>query len=85
MPLSVPEPPAANSLNHPEQAANRPEAAASQFQEINDFMAGLRMDQESRGEQQPQPPGRGDGQAMLASFFGSLNQPGQPASTASAF
>lgn len=42
-------------------------------------MAGLRMDPESRGEQQQQPPSHGDSQAMLASFFGSLNQPGQPA------
>jgi hypothetical protein len=79
VPPNIPEPPATNSLGRSAQAANRPEAAASQFKEINDFMAGLRMDQESRAEQQPQPPSHGDGQAMLASFFGSLNQPGQPA------
>ena len=41
-------------------------------------MAGLRMDPESRGDQQQPQPDQGDNQAMLASFFGSLNQQAQP-------
>ena len=79
IPSHIPEPPVANEQNRSAEAANRPQPAASQFQEISDSMAGLRMGQGPRSDQQQ--PNQRDDQAMLASLFASLNnnQPGQPA------